>query len=91
MESPKDQSGNAVHVGSRVRLVRLSWRWLNDLSTNEKAEVLSMVGEIFEVEEIDDPGRPVITKWWYTKANESHSHSISLDPPEIQLVSEPTS
>src|SRR5437870_2409641 len=54
MESPKDRSGKILHVGSRVRLLRLSGKWFDDLSQDEKSDVLSMIGEVFEVEEIDE-------------------------------------
>jgi hypothetical protein len=89
MELTKGRSGKTVEVGSRVRLVQLSGKWLDDLPSDEKARVRSMVGEVFDVEEIDEYGRPWISKEWRGEDKESHvtrSHSISLGPPETELV-----
>ncbi len=87
MESPKDRSGKALHVGSRVRLLRLSGKWFDDLPQDEKRDVLSMIGEVFEVEEIDEYGQPWISKWWQDEGQRSlHSHSVALDPHETELV-----
>jgi hypothetical protein len=94
MELPKDRSGKTVQVGSRVRLVQLSGKWLDDLPIDERPRVLSMVGEVFEVEEIDGYGSPWISKEWRGEGEErcvTWSHSIALDPSETELVGEPTS
>ena len=92
MDSPKDRSGKTVQVGSRVRLVQVSRKWLDDLPIDKKRDVLSMVGEVFEVEEIDEYGRPWISKWWRAEGEENcRSHSIALEPFETELVGEPTS
>lgn len=53
LELPKDRNGREVDVGSRVKLLGLSGRWLDELPADEKEDVLSMIGEVFEVEEID--------------------------------------
>ena len=61
---PRDRAGNLVHVGAHVRLLSLSGNWLEELPHEEKPDVLSMIGEVFEVEEIDDYGRAWISKSW---------------------------
>lgn len=84
---PKDKAGNTVRIGTRVRLLSLSGQWLEELPPEEKQDVLSMIGEIFEVEEIDEYGHPWIRKSWSNEAEgKCHSHSIALESHEMELV-----
>jgi hypothetical protein len=84
---PKDRNGNSVSVGSRVRLLSLSGQWLDDLPADEKGNVLSMIGEVFEVEEIDEYGHPWVRKSWPDEPQgRCNSHSIALEPHEMELV-----
>jgi hypothetical protein len=84
---PTDRNGRPVGVGTRVRLVGLSGQWLEDLPPDEKQDVLSMIGEVFEVEEIDEHGHPWIRKSWPNEAKDAcHSHSIALEPQEMEVV-----
>lgn len=86
-----DKNGNLVEVGTRVRVLSLSGQWLHDLPLEEKDDVLSMIGEVFEVEEIDASGQPWVRKSWPNEAEgECHSHSIALEPNEMEVVSETT-
>lgn len=75
---PRDKTGKLVHVGSRVRLLSLSGNWLEELPHEEKQDALSMIGEIFEVEEIDEYGHPWVQKSWPMKLRESATHIQSL-------------
>ncbi len=78
-----------MHVGTRVRLLGLSGKWLDDLPRDEKRDVLSMIGEIFEVEEIDEYGHPWISESWPDEeAGRCHSHSIALEANEMEVVKE---
>jgi hypothetical protein len=87
LPSPKDRSGKVVSVGTHVRLLGLSGKWFDDLSPEEKNDVLSMVGEVFEIEEIDEYGQAWICKWWPNKAEgTSHSHSVALESHEMEVV-----
>lgn len=89
MPEPKDINGRPVTVGARVRLLSLSGQWLDDLPSEEKPDVLSMIGEIFEVEEIDQYGSPWVRKSWPNSAEgQCHSHSIALDSHEMEVVDE---
>lgn len=46
-----------------------------------------MIGEVFEVEEIDESGLPWICKWWHNdKEGTCYSHSIGLRSDEMELV-----
>jgi len=53
MAYPVDCNGKPVGLGARVRLLSLSGAWLNDLPDDEKPHVMSMIGKIFEVHDID--------------------------------------
>jgi hypothetical protein len=60
---------------------------LNELPPDEKQDVLSMIGEVFEVEEIDEHGYPWVRKSWPNEAEGTcHSHSIALESLEMELV-----
>ena len=86
---PTDKNGNVVDVGTRVRVLSLSGQWLRDLPADEKDDVYSMVGEVFEVEEIDEYGQPWVRKSWPNEAEgKCHSHSIALEPNEMEVVGE---
>ncbi len=86
----KDKHGNIVRIGARVRLLGLSGRWLDELPEDEKDDVLSMIGETFEIEEFDEYGHPWISKSWPdSEAGTFRLHSIALEPNEMELMSEP--
>lgn len=70
-----------------MRLLGLSGRWLDELPPDEKQDVLSMIGEVFEVEEIDEHGHPWVRKLWPNeKEGKCNSHSIALESKEMELV-----
>jgi len=86
-EPSRDRYGKTVRVGTRVRLVALSGAWIDELPADEKQDVLSMIGEVFEVEEIDEYGHPWIRKSWPNEEEGTcESHSIALEPEEMELV-----
>jgi hypothetical protein len=87
MPEPHDINGRIVRVGTRVRLISLSGRWLEDLPADERTDVMSMVGEIFEIEEIDEYGQPWVRKSWPDISGEKcHSHSIALEARDMEIV-----
>jgi hypothetical protein len=87
MHHPVDRNGKPVHVGSRVRLLSLSGDWFDSLPSDERADVESMIGEEFEVEEIDPCGQPWVRKSWPDEAEgKCKSHSVALEPGEFTLV-----
>ena len=91
MPLPKDKHGNVVGVGTHVRLLSLSGQWVHDLPDDEQDDVLSMVGEVFKVEEIDEYGQPRIRKSWPNEAEgKCRSHSIVLEPNEMEVVGDHT-
>jgi hypothetical protein len=84
---PQDCNGRPVKLRAKVRLIKLSGKWLDELPLDEKQDVLSMIGEVFEVEEIDEHGHPWVRKSWSNEEEgRCHSHSIALEPQEMELV-----
>ena len=75
----KDINNRSVSVGTKVRILSLSGQWLENLPQNEKQDILSMIGETFVVEEIDEYGKPWICKSWQVKEGENYCHHISLN------------
>ncbi|WP_454831321.1 hypothetical protein [Pseudoxanthomonas wuyuanensis] len=89
MQAPNDKHGNIVGVGTRVRLIGLTGQWLEDLPADEKSAVLSMVGEVFEVEEIDEYGQAWVRKSWSdSQGGTCNSHSIGLAAHEMEVVND---
>ncbi len=74
-----------MRVGDRVRLLTLTGNWLDELPDDEIDDVRSMIGEVFEIEEIDEYGQPWIRKSW-PEAGRCHSHSIALESYEMERV-----
>jgi len=84
---PLDKHGNLVSVGQLVRILKLSGDWFDSLPADEHVDVQSMIGEIFPIEEIDEHGQPWVRKSWPNEVEGTcHSHSIALEPSEMELV-----
>lgn len=84
---PKDRDGNVVEVGTLVRILRFYGKWVDDLPEDERANVLSMVGETLRVHEIDEYGRPWVTKVWPGELPDTmRSHDVALDADEMLVV-----
>ena len=84
---PVDRNGALVRVGSRVRVFAFSGDWYEKLPTDERERVDSMIGEIFEVEEVDAYGQPWVCKRWLNEAEGTcQSHSVALEPSEMLCV-----
>ena len=87
MAPPLDRNGRVVKVGSRVRIVQLSESMIKSLPENEIEDVRSMIGEVFEVTEIDEHGHPWVGKGWMSNSGEEYrGHSIALEPTEMEVV-----
>lgn len=91
MSEPKDKYGRPVVVGSQVRILELPPTFLKSLPPDEVEDIRSMIGEIFEVYEIDKYGSPWVGKGWnYPDAGKYIGHSLALDAHEMELVNENT-
>lgn len=89
MPLPIDKYGRPVSVGARVRLLELSPCFLESLPDDEIEDVRSMIGEIFEVYEIDEHGSVWVEKGWnYPDEGQYMGHSLALDANEMELVDE---
>ncbi len=87
MSQCKDKHGRIVTVGSKIRLVELSQRFLESLAADELEEIKSMVGQVFHVSRVDDQRCAWIAKEWYCPvAGHIIAHSLGLAPHEMELV-----
>ena len=87
LSASRDCKGRIVRVGDRIRLIGLSGRWLDELPPDEKQDVLSMIGEVFAIEEVDEYGHPWVRKSWpNNEEGKCHSHSIALESIEMELL-----
>jgi hypothetical protein len=80
-----DCKGRPVEVGTKVRVLELPQFLKRDLPTEEWNDLVTMVGEVFVVYEIDQYGRAWVEKVWNTGDSESHRHSIALDSHEMEV------
>lgn len=71
----------------RVRIVLLDEQGLRGLDEEWRSNALSMVGEIFPVEEFDAYGHPCVTKEFPgVSPDTAFFHSVYLDPHEFEVV-----
>jgi hypothetical protein len=82
---PQDVNGKDVVVGSMVKVLSIDEALLKALPRDEVQDVKSMIGEIFEVYEINGQFASV-EKWWDRGEGRSESHSIALANYEMELV-----
>ena len=86
----KDKHGKVVSVGARVRILELRGTWLESLPKEEAGEVRTMIGQIFDVYQIDEWGQPWVEKQWHgPDGTLRFSHSLRLDPFETELLEDP--
>ena len=80
-----DKNGTEVRVGDFVRVIEIP-RDIVFFEEEEREHVNSMLGEVLEVEEIDEWGCAEVTKWWELGNGMSKSHSLHLSAHEMELV-----
>ena len=86
MQEVMDKNGMPVRVGANVRLLELSGDWLEQLPDDEKSDVLSMIGEVHEVYEIDEYGLAWVSKSWPEESEGRYrAHSIGLSAHEMEI------
>jgi hypothetical protein len=81
-----DRNGEKVKVGDRVRLVALEPGTPDSLPAEERSDVASMIGETFEVEEIDEYGSAWVYKWRNRGDGKSEFQGLALSAVEMELV-----
>lgn len=84
----KDRFGSPVKEGTRVRVMEISPSVLEQLDLQEISRVQSMLGEVFSVYEVDSYGRAWVEKWWHEGEELLTSHSLALDPHDMEIVSD---
>jgi hypothetical protein len=80
-----DRNGQPVKVGTRVRVLEIAAFLKRDLPLEEVEELATMVGEVFEVYEIDESGGACVEKVWYEPGGQ-RSHSLSLEAHEMEVA-----
>jgi len=84
-----DCNGIPVRIGTKVKIVRLLKRLLACLPIEEFEVVSQMIGKIFEVNEIDEYGGAWVEMLFGENGDEFHTHRVSLDASEMEVVNEP--
>jgi hypothetical protein len=81
----KDCHGRLVHVGAKVKLLRIDQRLLAPLKKKERIDVESMLGEILEV--YDVRGQLVcVEKSWSRGRGKTEYHMLSVDGADVEVV-----
>jgi len=87
MDKPTlDINGSAVVKGSKVKLLSIPDSLLSILPEDEVKDLTTMIGEIFEVYEIDEWGGVWVQKWFNEGEEKTNSHSLSLESHEMELM-----
>jgi hypothetical protein len=81
-----DRLGQAVSVGTRVRVLEVTPYLKDRLPAQEWQRLQSMVGEVFEVYEIDEYGGTWVEKWFESEDEGRHCHCLALDATEMEVV-----
>ena len=84
---PKDRLGRIVDIGNFVRIVTLAGDWFDLLPVDERIHVESMIGEVFQIEDIDEHGHPWVSKYWPGDTDGIYrSHSVALAAQEMECI-----
>ena len=88
--SPKlevvDRNGNPVRVGTVVRVLSIPDSVFAELDEREAADLRTMIGAEFAVEEINQWGSACVIKWWHLGNGEHNAHEIMLAASEMEVV-----
>jgi hypothetical protein len=82
----KDCFGRNVRIGDRIRIIGFSKKFMDTLPPEDRDQVSEMIGNVFEVEEIDEVGQAWVTMWWTSVDGETDAHGIGLAPSEMEFV-----
>ena len=84
--STKDWAGAVVAVGTVVRVLHILPSVIDTLDDHEKKRVMSMLGNELPVYEVDQWGCAWVEKWWHEDEAHATSHSLALEPSEMEVV-----
>ena len=84
----QDINGTAVHVGTRVRVLKISDEVLAQLPDSEAQAARAMEGEVLEVYEIDEWGGAWVEKTMAADDGTPVSHSLGLGPDQMEVESD---
>ena len=59
---------------------------MDSLLPEDHDQISEMIGNVFEVEEIDEAAQAWVTMWWDSDDGEIDAHGIGLAPSEMELV-----
>ncbi len=76
-----------MKVGDSVRVLSLDKADFGHLEEKELSEVMSMIGEVLEIYEIDQYGQAWVTKEWWDSEGDVMAHSVGLSSTEMELQS----
>jgi len=82
----RDRNGVPVRVGTTVRVLSIPKSVFVDLPASEIAELRSMVGAKFLVDEIDQWGNAWVTNMRETSRGEYRGHGLALAPSEMEVA-----
>jgi hypothetical protein len=86
LDLPSDCYGRPVNVGTRVRILELAPFLKRDLPPGELRDLESMVGDVFEIYEIDEHGAAWVEKSWHDEDGQLRSHSLGLASHEMEVA-----
>ena len=82
-----DCKGQPVVAGTRVRVLEVAESVTEDLPADERLELHAMIGATFRVSEVDEHGAAWVETRLVRKADGYlHSHSLGLDPHEMEVA-----
>ena len=82
-----DKNGLEVKVGDFVKVLSLNVRDFGHLEEKELSEVMSMIGDVLKIYEIDEYGQAWVEKEWWLAEDDYMSHSVGLSANEMELQS----
>lgn len=85
-DETEDINGVPVHVGTLVRVLRISEDVLSQLPESEAEAARAMEGEVLEVYEIDEWGGAWVEKSWQESDGKPVSHALGLGPGQMEVV-----
>jgi hypothetical protein len=80
-----DIDGKEVRIGDFVEVLEIDKVIERRLSEDEKTQVHSMVGDVLEVEDIDEYGCVWVSKEFPTNDHTHFSHGIALEKEQMRL------